>query len=491
MGVGASTGTTTTHEEATVSRPSHGLHRFEETHMQTLPNHEDDEPLIHQMNGRNSNQRGAIKEISTPFNGGKAQFGAMFDIRSLPNNIVRIDSLAFHTLDEVQRCNIQIFTKRGSFEFFEEESSAWKRIKSVTTVCRGPGRKTVISLSDGNFTDYNDFRINRSERRAFYIRSIETQVIYSVAEKQNAVVTEDDHVQIFTGVAVGQYFKDFWTPRMLNVAITYVVERIWSGQTTVEPGNFGQPIGKGVCTNKLDVMTKDGVNKNFGIMFNVKSNSERDLTVYGLGFYVDVSSSIEYEIYTMKGSFEHGSATLSLWTKVAQGEEPDANRGTLIMISENDFSPVKIKAGETYGFYITLQSENLQYHSTSVDLGSTYLQSKDLMVSVGAGVGSYPFAVDTIFHARRGLKGSILYGIDKECRPEVSVKYAFIVKYPKHKSSEEVFGEINATVEKIIKFFLRSDESIKSMKKSFDLDLYSVFSQHDSAPPGKCIRSGI
>ncbi len=423
-----------------------------------------------------------IHELSTPFNGRKAQFGAMFDIRSLPNNIVRIDSLAIHTLEKIDGCEIQVFTKEGSYQYFEEQSSVWKRIVSTKTFCRGPGRKTIIPLE---VDSADDVRIGRSERRAFYIRIIGTQVIYSVATQSNKIYTEDDYVQIFTGVAVADYFKDFWTPRMLNVATSYVVERIWNGSIGLGGfDSFGQPIDNNICTNTMNVMTPDGVARNFGLMFNVKSNSESELSVYGLGFFIDSSASIEYDIYTLKGGFEHGSASLSLWTLIAQGTLDDASKGTMVMILGNDFAPVKFAPGETYGFYITLHTENLRYHSSSVRTGNTFMQNKELIISVGTGVSTYPLDENTQFLPRRALHGKILYGIDRECRNQIEVKFTFLVQYPNSWSPDEMYNEINIGTEKILRYFISNDAHLKELAATFGLNLSSVFSQHDQTPPG-------
>ena len=425
----------------------------------------------------------AILEISTKFNGGKAQNGGMFDIRSLPNNVIKIDSLAFHTLDEVDECNVQIFTKQGSHEYFEEESSAWKRIISTTTICKGPGKITRVALR-GAVLNKDDIIVDRSQRRAFYIRVIDTQIIYSVTDKQNKVFAEDEHVQIFSGVAIGGFFKDFWSPRMLNVAVSYTVERMWNGSVGIPTSAFGADIGDEVCKKTLNVITSDSVNSNYGIMFNVQSTSDSDTSVYGLGFYVHMTSSIQYEIYALKGGFEHGSATLSLWTKIAQGIKKDVNKGSLIMISGSDFAPVKVSPGDTFGFYITLSTENLRYHSTSVTLGHTYMQNNDISVSVGAGVSGYPLSEVTKFLSRRALYGQVLYGKVEECGPEATVDYFFLVQYPMDWSSSDMRNVINGELQVIIQDLIDSDEHLRAFQRNFKLEVASVFSKDHLSSSG-------
>ena len=151
---------------------------------------------------------------------------------------------------------------------------------SVTTSCLGPGRKTIIS-SDPNI---DDLIIGRSERRAFYIRVIDTQLMYSVADMTNQIVKEDRHVQIFTGVTIGDYFKDFWLPRMVNVAVSFVVEKIWNDSVGIPSSSFGEEIGDDICTRVLDSMTSDSINKNSGVMFNIDSKSGQALTIFWIRF---------------------------------------------------------------------------------------------------------------------------------------------------------------------------------------------------------------
>ncbi len=425
------------------------------------------------------------EEIATVFNGGKAQYGAMFDIRALPNNIIRIDSIAFHTLDERDECEVQIYTKAGSHEYFEEESSAWKRLISTVTECKGPGRKTTVTLR-GDDIDSDDLRIGRSERRAFYVRVIDTQVIYSMVEKQNSPFKTDDHVQIFTGVSVGGFFKDFWSPRMLNVAVSYVVEKIYNGAVGIPDNSFGEEIGSDVCIKALDVMTADSVNKNYGIMFNIDSNTESTIKIFGLGFYVDSNAAlINYDIYALHGGFEQGSATASLWTQIGSGDVENVSKGSMITISGADFTPIPMRKGETYGFYLTLKSENLRYHSTSVSLGETYLQNKHLRVSVGAGVSSVPLNEFTKFLSRRTFHGKVLYGVEEDCRPEVVVKYTFIVQYPREMDDDDMHDEINNIINDVARFLMTTDLHLKALTAAYDLELTSVFSKHDTSPPGK------
>jgi hypothetical protein len=431
------------------------------------------------------NMKGKMKQISTGFSGTKAQYGAMFDVRSLPNTAIRIDTLSFHTIAPQDQCKIQVFTKEGSHEYFEEESSAWKRIVSTSTECLGPTKKTTIYFRAGSIYDLDDVRIKKGQRRAFYIRAINTQIIYSVTQLHNKVFIQDENIQIFTGVAVGSYFKDFWAPRMLNIDASYIVEDLGNGSVGLGNSSFGRPINDDLCKNTLNIDTKDGVNKNFGLMFNIKSNSDHDIRIYGLGFYVDSTSNIDYDIYRLKDGFEYGSASTTLWDLSGQGVIKDADQGSLVMISGKDFKQLTLKPGEMYGYYITLHTENLRYHSTLTKMGDPYVQNKDLSVMVGAGVSGYPLDGYTEFLSRRAFQGNIFYGIDKECKPEIVIKYTFLVKYPSDWSIDKMRNDINFTVEKTVTMLIESDEELKGLSRTFNLQLSSVFTQHDAETSGK------
>jgi len=430
------------------------------------------------------------EELSTVFNGNKAQFGAMFDVRSLPNNSVLVDSLAFHTLDILEECQVQIFTKIGSHEYFEEQSSVWKRILSTTTDCKGPGRKTVVNIGQGYIDDLEDVRIGRSERRAFFIRLVDTQLIYSVVQDMNVVFKGDEHIQIFTGTAVGGYFKDFWSPRMANVALTYIVEQKWNGNIGLGGGaapQFGEAISDDVCTDTLNIRTSDTTSKNYGLMFDVTRNSEEEITVYGLGFFIDSSvSMLSYDMYSLADGFQHGSATMSLWTHIAQGTIAQASAGDEIMVAGKDFAPVTLEVGKKHGFFIALQSELLRYHFTNVQLGDTYHHNGDIAVSVGVGVNSYTLDENTKFYPRRAYHGTIIYGKNKVCEPEITVKYSFLVEYQVEYSANTVYEFMNKNIKDTITSFIHNDASLNRLKNELDLDFSSIYSALAESPVSNC-----
>jgi len=91
----------------------------------------------------------------------------MFDIRSSPTSSVTIESLSFITSEE-KPCDVEVFTKEGSYQYFEETRSAWIMIVNDSIQCLGPDVETILTKK--MFTGMTNIEIERGSKRAFYIR---------------------------------------------------------------------------------------------------------------------------------------------------------------------------------------------------------------------------------------------------------------------------------------------------------------------------------
>lgn len=393
----------------------------------------------------------------------------MFDIRALPSSqSVTIESLSFITSEE-QPCDVEVFTKTGSHQYFEETRSAWTLVVNDSIQCLGPIFETV--LTKDMFINMDDLLIEGGTRRAFYIRLNGADIVYSMVEEVNEVFTEDSYIQILTGAGLGGFFQTFMSPRMWNGKVGYVAE--------ADSLHFDDQ----VCSRYINSASSESTSNNFGLMFDVKSKVTGDLSIKGFEILTDTNDSVEYEIYAIPNGFEFGLGSMANWqspiargTAKAEGNQP-------LVISGSDFEDVKIIYGKTVGFYVTLKSRNLLYHVTALSPGSTFVQNDDIILTVGSGVANYP--QDELFYPSRGIYGRIYYTLNDACDLETTVSYYFVVHYPTFMSAKDVTDELKWRIKADMPGLLQEDKTLKQLKNSHALDIKSVDPSEDNGNQGK------
>jgi len=414
-----------------------------------------------------------MHSLSTTFDGVYANDGVMFDIRSSPTLDVDILSLSFIT-DVTGSCDVQVFTRKGSHEYFEEEPAGWTMIVNWNTDCLGSEEETVIIESEFTKTDNSNLQILKGESRAFYIRVDGVKLIYSGTSNFKHVFVEDSHIQILEGTGIEAYFQGYTVPRMWNGSVNYLAK-------TNSVHNFNS------CSRFLQVGSTYGGNdstKNYGVMFDVKAKTASDLTIQGLAFYTNTQKEVQYDIYTIPVGFEYGKGSVAAWTLLASGIAK-SEIGEPIVVTGNNFQSVNIPAQETHGFFITLRSETLLYHTTSLSVGSTFIQNDDMIVTVGAGVGDYPLG--NKFYNSRGLSGQVLYSSNNSCNFDTTTAYLFVVHYPKDWTSGELYEEIEFQVTSTLLDLLTEDEYLISLQEIHELDFSSVVAFYDVGDLGKAL----
>lgn len=397
-----------------------------------------------------------MKSLTTTFNGVLANDGAMFDIRAAPNKSVTIKSLSFHTTF-VAACDVQVFTKSGSHEYFEQTRNAWTEIVNQKTQCMGPGIETTIY--DGMFIDSTELSINEGEERSFYIRLVGTELVYSETISYDQVFVEDSNIQILEGVGVSSFFHD------------YTVKRMWNGVVYYEVIDGSDADDLGSCSSILEVDRSNAgsSNKNFGIMFNIKNKTGEEISIQGLSFYTDMTKNVKYTIYTIPYGYENGMESLNVWRNIAQGTVKGKGEFSPIVISGNDFDAVDISASNTQGFFITLSNKGLLYRTTSLSPGSTYVRNDDIIVSVGLGVGEPSPPLGNTFYESRGLHGRVLYGAKNACRVDTKTTLNFIVYHPNDWSSNTLFDTMALSLETVIYEVLEADVQIIEPDDSLEM----------------------
>lgn len=125
--------------------------------------------------------------LETTFDGDVANDGVMFDVRASPIQGVEIALLSFHT-SSIGACDVEVYSKAGSHQYFEENRGAWDLILNQNMQCKGPGKETV--LDEDMFIESSNLRIEKGSERSFYIRS-SRKLLYSTTNNFAQVYVED------------------------------------------------------------------------------------------------------------------------------------------------------------------------------------------------------------------------------------------------------------------------------------------------------------
>ncbi len=249
-----------------------------------------------------------MNTLKTALDGDLSNDGVMFDVIASPGKSVMVKTLSFYSTTST-RCDVEVYTKLGSHEYFEQTRNAWINVVNVKTQCMGPQFETVISEKMFKLEFLENLGIQKGERRAFYIRVDGSELIYSATLNYNQIYAEDNNMQILEGSGVNGYFLDYVTPRMWNGALKYDL-------ISSEDDQFDE------CSSLLEVNVNEGggsSNKNYGIMFNIESRSNEEIVVEGLAFYTGRNINEQFEIYTFPLGFEYGMMSTDRWQKISEG----------------------------------------------------------------------------------------------------------------------------------------------------------------------------
>jgi len=410
-----------------------------------------------------------MHQLATTFDGTVANNGVMFDIRSSPLLSVTIRSLSFHTVTK-GACDVEVYTKKKKHVYFEAVPSAWTEVLIENVECLGPGIETV--LNENMFMDMHDLEIEKGAERAFYIRVSGTDMIYSNTASFDEVYAEDSHIQILEGTGLDSYFGGYSSPRM------------WNGRVSYSAVTNSMHPTSGSCARNIQTESTESKNTNFGIMFDVTSLATGVLTIQGVALPTDTLNEVQYKIFTIPDGFQFGKGSMLPWNApIAEGSRKPEPSG-ILAISDEIFQNIRLTPGKTQGFYITLTSKNLLYHTTTLSVGSTYVMNDDISVSVGVGVGTYPQA--ETFYNSRGFYGRILYMSNDSCDLESTIPYHFVVHYPKDWSATDVSSEIEFRVKTVFPDLMATDINLMVLYQKYKLDLQKVVPTEDNGDLGPC-----
>ena len=139
--------------------------------------------------------------------------------------------------------------------------------------------------------------------------------------------------------------------------------------------------------------TYDGTNTTEGVMFDIRSRTDIEIT--GFDIHTNVAAEITYEIYTKEGSHMDSQQFSSSWKIISSGTIRGMGESLITNIPQTRFESVKLKPYSTQSFYITLLSEELIY-TVGSEVGAEYTFNPDLSIMEGIVVEEYPFGIDIV-----------------------------------------------------------------------------------------------
>lgn len=173
------------------------------------------------------------------YGGGSGQDGVMFDTVAIGH--IHVNEYEINC-DTTSVEYFEVYTKKGSYDGYEESASDWTRICAGNVQCMGAGESTLIpfSLCD----DYVE--IGAGDVQAFYITSNRAVVDYtSTKTKEGNVIAKNECIALLVGKGKEYPFKKSHKKRVFNGQLDILCElpeglSSISGRT-IYP--FGEPSG--------------------------------------------------------------------------------------------------------------------------------------------------------------------------------------------------------------------------------------------------------
>ena len=157
----------------------------------------------------------ATGSITTAFAAGAAADGNMFDVTTF-NNPVTVTSIHVNASNSLKLVDIALYTKRGTFQAFEAEETAWTLVSQTTVTPQGLDVPTIV--------DVIDFVLPATTTTGMYVTVTDTgpgepqmHYVVGIHEFSNA------DLQLNPGVGIGGMFGYFIADRTWSGTINYTV----------------------------------------------------------------------------------------------------------------------------------------------------------------------------------------------------------------------------------------------------------------------------
>ena len=404
--------------------------------------------------------------------GTNGNYGVMFDVVSLSGkDQIKIESLDFLTNIEDPHCSLTIYGRHGTHLGHTTTSRGWNLLVNSSQ---------ISCQSDMTHVPQTLFRSNplipEKQKYAFYVALNTPHLRYVDGNKLNSIVGQSKHLAILEGSGVStKSFGKTVKPRIWNGVIHYTLlsENKKKGRTIdddddddddsvsqfttqdddddddddddgliteAQPATTTeQPLSQPPSINYDAINIPDRISNydgetcdtsllttyydnlgSFGNMFDILTY-EKDISLYQFDFYTDLTSEVQYELYTKHNGFrdDHAKTNLDKWTLLQKGTATGMGirRGTPIHLKDSLWIPSNSKRA----FFITLTTTDIRYRNIEHDMphavvGTPFVSDENLEIHVGVSVGEYP--IGRTFFGKRAWSGTLHYIANAACPSE-------------------------------------------------------------------------
>jgi len=176
-----------------------------------------------------------------------------------------------------------------------------------------------------------------------------------------------------------------------------------------------------------------------GLLFDIQIHSTvSSLTIIGMDLLIEATYSVEYEIWTKRGSWQDVNETnpeyLSGFSLISNGTINGLGTSYLSTIPFEGFRDTRIEGGARQAFWVTLKESSLLVENYVGDIRSddgvviTVASSPEFEVLYGSAVLRYPLErADPVsdFHRNKGFLGKIFFMENAEDSYDEKVEEAF------------------------------------------------------------------
>ena len=312
-------------------------------------------------------------QLITSLTSDQSTYGHMFDTKAKSPIIIR--GIDINTADQSNEF-IQVWTKEGSYDGFENQSNQWKLISSKDIATAGPDKPTSIS--------FNPITVAAGERRAFYVSCADNNLCLRYnTNGQTSARYQDEYAILFgdgiTKQTAGWNGAVSSTPSLFSGALIYEpitaqptqfpTPKATTSRPTLAPTRrptlrpskspTQTPSSSPVITETITTKF-DSTNSYAGCMWNVQTR-EYNVFITSMAFNTDKKENIGIKLYTREGSYVGHDKSLTGWTKIADVSVEGKGLDVPTYLPEGTFDePLMISRRSTQSFYLVSDGPNVR-----------------------------------------------------------------------------------------------------------------------------------
>ena len=324
------------------------------------------------------------REVRTTFVGGNGAAGCMFEV--WPRDHLILFGMDIHTSAE-ENMTVEVWTKLGSFQGFENNAAAWTRLLSTGIKGLGRGKPTYLAL--------DSLRLEAMQTRAFYVTATAGSGLrYTNGEGVGKVYASNSDIDIIEGVGKRYPFGSTYLNRQWNGKLHYYVasdpmmkpdETDAPTPAPTEPPT-SSPTNERPNPNHALTTTFIGGTEQAGNMFDLLAFE--DIIVTGFDIHCSTTSQITVEVYTKAESYVKYENDCSAWTLIGRVTTVGRGQGQPTPLPAGSFDPVPIGQFRVRAFYITIRTLAGRGMRYTRGTGRGTLVAADDSLAVLEGVGS-------------------------------------------------------------------------------------------------------